>query len=330
MELSRLLEIKPSWAYEPCLYIIRQTDSINAFRCGASGTKAFKDEDRVFGADRPGSLQGLLSRCAMYLGFYEPLVPKIYAALRIRKQLVAKKDQRTGTDFQGNTYNIDKGGQTLVLAREALMHDRMDRRNLRWKPERKNELFVPKKSVDELIAVMRTIPGEEMYIFGENSIEEDTAYRGGRVRTSDDNVQTNTTQRTQPGRELKDNIPSVRLKLSRRAIQELSDHDPETFVELVKLFKDVAELMDYEEIFETKPVSAPPTQIIRLPKRAIEALRGNRTEEERAFAIKSLNQMIKGPPPPSPPPPPQQPPQTIPRRVTRAQTRANRRVTHDQ
>ena len=37
------------------------------------------------GADRPGSLTGLLSRMSMYLGFYTPLVPKIYAYLRVKK-----------------------------------------------------------------------------------------------------------------------------------------------------------------------------------------------------------------------------------------------------
>ena len=164
MELATLLKMKPSWAYSPCLYIIRQTDSITAYRCGASGTQAFKDADRVFGADRPGSLQGLLSRCSMYLGFYTPLKPRIYAALRIRKQLVALQHQRTGTDFMGNTFNIDRGNQTLVLAREALMHERMDARGLRWNAEKRNELFVPKKSVNELVAVMRTIPGEDVLV----------------------------------------------------------------------------------------------------------------------------------------------------------------------
>ena len=97
MELATLLKLKPSFAYEPALYIIKQTESINAFRCGMSGSSLYKDSDRVFGADRPGNLSGLLSRMSMYLGFYTPLIPKIYAALRIKKQLVALQNQRTGT-----------------------------------------------------------------------------------------------------------------------------------------------------------------------------------------------------------------------------------------
>ena len=56
------------------------------------------------------------------------------------------------------------------------MHDRVDARGLRWKSDKKNELFVPKELVEELIAVMRTIPGEEMYLFNEDSIETDDAY----------------------------------------------------------------------------------------------------------------------------------------------------------
>ena len=181
MELATLLKMKPSWAYDPALYIIRQTESIDTYRCGMAGSTLYKDADRVFGADRPGSLSGLLSRCSMYLGFYTPLVPKIYAALRIKKQLVALQNQRTGTDFAGNVFNIDRGNQTLVAAREKLMHERMDQRGLRWDNNKKNELFVPRKRVQELISVMRTIPGEEMYLFDKNSIVEDVAYRGGRL-----------------------------------------------------------------------------------------------------------------------------------------------------
>ncbi len=274
MELATLLKLKPSWAYEPCLYIIRQTESIDAFRCGASGTQLYKDADRVFGADRPGTQKGLLSRSSMYLNMYQPLVPMIYAALRIKKQLVALQNQRTGTDFIGNIYNIDRQ-QTLVLAREKLMHDRLDQRGLRWDNEKKNELFVPRKSVQELISVMRTIPGEEMYLFDKNTITEDTAYRGGRLGSS--NVKTFTSQRTQPDRELKDSAPTITLKLSKRAIEELKMGRPKQFDELVDLVKLVANIQKtvLPVIYDTKPVASPPTEIIRLPKSAVEKLRGN-------------------------------------------------------
>ena len=78
------------------------------------------------------------------------------------------------------------------------MHDRMDARGLRWDKEKRNELFVPKKSVNELIAVMRTIPGEAMYLFDDNTIVEDTAYRGG--RSWDEDIKTFTSVRQQPDR----------------------------------------------------------------------------------------------------------------------------------
>ena len=119
MELETLLKMKPEFAYEPCLYIIKQTDLINAYRCGLSGSSLHQDSDRVYGADRPGSLTGLLSRMSMYLGFYTPLVPKIYAALRVKRQLVSTQLHRVSTDFAGNTFNVDRGNYTLVRAREA-------------------------------------------------------------------------------------------------------------------------------------------------------------------------------------------------------------------
>ena len=141
----------------------------NAYRCGLSGGLQFKDSDRVYGADRPGSLSGLLSRMSMYMGFWTPLKGTIYAALRIKAQLVAKPDQRLGTDYLGNAININQANQTLLRIRERNFHDVLDSRGLRWDRERKNELFVPgKKGVIELIAAMRQVKGEEMYIFSED------------------------------------------------------------------------------------------------------------------------------------------------------------------
>ena len=234
MELEALLKMKPEWAYEPCLYIIKQTDMINAYRCGLSGSSLHQDIDRVYGSDRSGALTGLLSRMSMYLGFYTPLVPKIYACLRVKRQLVASQSQRVSTDFAGNVFNVDRGNYTLVRARESLMHDRMDARGLRWKSDKKNELFVPKKSVEELIAVMRTIPGEEMYLFNEDSIETDDAYRGGRA---DDRVKGDTQVRTLPFREVASELktPSITIKLSKRAIEDLRNGNPKRYESLVDI-----------------------------------------------------------------------------------------------
>ena len=106
----------------------------------------------------------------------------MYAALRIKKQLIARPGQRVGVDSFGTQYNIDRGNQTLVLQREAEMHSELDQRGLRWQKDKKNELFAPRKSVKELIDAMRTIRGEDMYLFDSETIREDTTYDGGRDR----------------------------------------------------------------------------------------------------------------------------------------------------
>ena len=197
------------------------------------------------------------------------------------------------------------------------MHERMDQRGLRWDNDKKNELFVPRKSVQELISVMRT--SEEMYLFEKNSIIEDAAYRGGRLGTS--NVKTFTNQRTQPDRELKDSPPTITLKLSKKAIEELKMGRPKQFENLVDLVKLVANLQKtvLPVIYDTKPVSSPPTEIIRLPKSAVDSLRGDKGEKDRREAMSYLNLIAFGIPPPVPPPPP---PQPIPR-VTRQQAAQN-------
>ena len=221
MELETFLKRKPDWAYEPALYIVKQTDSINAYRCGLAGSQLHQDIDRVFGSERESNLTGLLSRMSMYNGFWQPLRGKIYAALRIRKQLVAKQSHRLGTDFVGNQFNANHGNFTLVRAREADMHAEMDRRGLRWDKNRKNELFVPKQSVQELIAVMRTIPGEEMFLFDQETIKEDPNYRWNRIRTGAriSNV-IETQYRRLPVRDttLDQRAPTVVIKLTKQEI----------------------------------------------------------------------------------------------------------------
>ena len=93
---------------------------------------------------------------------------------------------------------------------------------------------MPKKSVEELIAVMRTIPGEEMYLFNEDSIETDDAYRGGRA---DDRVKGDTQVRTLPFREVASELktPSITIKLSKRAIEDLRNGNPKRYESLVDI-----------------------------------------------------------------------------------------------
>ena len=237
MDIEQFLKLKPSWAYQPCLYIVKQMfEGNNAYRCGLSGGLQFKDSDRVYGADKPGSLSGLLSRMSMYMGFWTPLKGTIYACLRIKAQLVAKPDQRLGSDYLGNPININQGNQTLVRIRERDFHDVLDSRGLRWDKERKNELFVPgKKGVIELIAAMRQVKGEEMYIFSDKGPVEDVFYRGGSERKSMTVI--NTFQKQMQPREaaFEARAQSITIKLSQKAIEELKADSPAKFAQLIKL-----------------------------------------------------------------------------------------------
>lgn len=325
MDLEKFIKLKPDWAFEPCLYIIEHPATgvdgqQPVFRCGASGTKLYQDSDRVYGADREGSLQGLLSRCRLYQGFWTPLTGKIYACLRVQRRLVATSSQQTGMDVFGNIFNIHRGNQTLVLAREAEMHAVMDKRGLRWKEDRKNELFVPGAlGVKELISAMRTIQGEEMYLFDETSITEDPAYRGGESKATN---LTNTQARGLPMRQAATEIraPSITVKLSKKDIETLMEQRPEKFDSLVEIIRAV---LKAKKALETppppppvttpppaptpvpppmtpppapprRPDTPPPPPIIRLSSTAINALRTGVVTPQATKAIAQVVTQLPG------------------------------------
>ena len=76
MDIETFLQMRPTWAYQPCLYIVKQMfPGNNAYRCGAAGTQLFRQADPVYGADRTGSLTGLLGRMTMYKNYWLPLLP---------------------------------------------------------------------------------------------------------------------------------------------------------------------------------------------------------------------------------------------------------------
>ena len=245
MDIQKFLDKKPDWGYLPALYIVKQNvEGNNAYRCGLSGGMQFKDSDRVYGSDKPGSLSGLLSRMSMYMGFWTNGSPKpfgiIYAALQIKSQLVALPDQRLGTDSSGNVININNASQTLVRVRERDFHDILDSRNLRWDKERKNELFVPKKNgVEDLISAMRQVQGEKMYVFSEDNIREDVYYKGGSKRAA--SLVVNTSQKSMQSRIAaeENRAPSITIKLSRKAIEELKSDSLTKFTRLLKLIDEV-------------------------------------------------------------------------------------------
>ena len=237
MDMTEFIAAKYEWSYAPCLYIVKQMfEGNNAFRAGCSGTMMYKDSDRVWGSDKPGSLSGLLSRCQLYMGFWTPLKGTIYAALRIKQQLVAKKDERVIQDFTGNKINVNRGSNTLVRVREADFHSELDRRGLRWDPKRRNELFVPGiKGVEELIACLRTVKGETMYLFDKDGPREDVAYRGGSSRFSTKTIDTNQKQMQSREVALEAKAPQITLKLTRKAIESLRIDSPAKFATLIDI-----------------------------------------------------------------------------------------------
>jgi hypothetical protein len=303
MDIELFLKEKPAWAFQPCLYIVKQMfEGNNAYRCGLSGGLQFKDSDRVYGADKPGSLSGLLSRMSMYMGFWTPLKGTIYAALRIKAQLVAKPDQRLGEDYLENKININQGNQTLVRVRERDFHDILDRRGLRWDPERRNELFVPgKKGVIELIAAMRQVKGEEMYLFSKDGFIQDFAYRGGSTRESTSVIDTFQKQMQPRAAAFEARIPTITIKLSAKAIEQLQSESPAKFAQLIKII---------DAVYKRPPAPAaptPPPATIRVPRTQVNNI-VNGNAQERAAAVENLVRRVVDAPPE--------------RRVTRAMARA--------
>jgi len=254
----------------------------------------------VYGADRPGSLSGLLSRMSMYMGFWTPLKGTIYAALRIKAQLVAKPDQRLGTDYLGNAININQANQTLVRIRERDFHDVLDSRGLRWDRERKNELFVPgKKGVIELIAAMRQVKGEEMYIFSEDGFVQDAFYRGGSERRA--TTVTNTFQKQMQPREaaFEARAATITIRLTPKAIQELQGESPAKFAQLIRIIDEV-----YKRPVSTTTTTKTPATTIRVPRTQVQNIL-NGDAQQKAAAIDNLVERVIDKPVP---------------RVTRSQT----------
>ena len=237
MDISKFLELRPLWGNEPHVYIIEHP-ATNLFRVGASGTHLHANQDLVYGADR-ATHTGLLGRCQLYKGFWLgfPIPGKIHACLRIKRQLVANPSHRTAVDFSGNTYNIDRGNHTLVLERESQLHQELDKRGLRWKPELRNELFVPGAGgVKNLITQMRTIQGEDMHLFTAEDIIDDDTYTGGRAKRSAP-VIINTGPRQLPPRDGKDQVPTLLIKLNKKGIDDLRGNNPKKYELLLSIVK---------------------------------------------------------------------------------------------
>ena len=104
------------------------------------------------------SQKGLQGRMTQYNNYFLPNVARLRARLRIRKQLVALPFQRIAGD-DDMPYNVDRGNQTEVLAREKHFHYFLDQMDLRWRKGTNKELFVPTQGVMQLVEAMRKVQG---------------------------------------------------------------------------------------------------------------------------------------------------------------------------
>jgi hypothetical protein len=256
MDIEKFLELRPEWAQNPCLYIVRQmaTENPGAHRCGASGTFLVPNQVDLDVPYRSDSaiLKGLLGRMVMYQNYWLPIRGKIFAALRVKRALVAEPHQRVGEDTQGNTYNITKGNQTLVLTREKEFHAELDNRGYRWQKNKRNELFVGSRR--QLEAALRTIRGESMYLFTETGWFEDEIYKGG-SRTPKITI-IDTSNRQQPDRVAR--APSIMIQLSKEALFQLRAGNPQQFEKLLNLIR------EFDEYQKDTTVIQAPADVVNL------------------------------------------------------------------
>lgn len=322
MDLERFLQIgEPSIFNEPCLYIIQQSPQAGPqpwpCRCGTSGTQLYQTSDLVYGSEN-AQFSGLLGRAVLYKNYWLPNKGTIYAALRVKRQLVAKPGARVEQDATGGAYSASgRANFTLVELREMEFHAALDERDLRWQKDRRNELFQAKKSIDELIVAMRTVKGEEMYLFSATKIREDPNYDPDEAIVRQVAMETQTRQ--QPGRTaaIERKAPVIRLRLNKAAIEELRGDHPIQYKSLIDLVKQVESLVDKPTLTAPslppiQPKPPPPRSVspapsdattITLPAATIAAIRTGPTPAQRAAAAAQLVPLV------------------IPR-VTRAQTRA--------
>ena len=67
-----------------------------------------------------------MGRILQYIGDIRPNKVIIFAAIRIKKAVVALPGQRLGGDDESGLYNITRGNQSAVLAAERVMHTFLD------------------------------------------------------------------------------------------------------------------------------------------------------------------------------------------------------------
>ena len=96
----------------------------------------------------------------------------------------------------------------------------LDERKLRWQEDRRNELFKPKKSVEELIDALRTVKGEEMYLFSKTKIREDPLYDPANAIVREVTFQTQVRQQPTRTAGIERKAPILTLRLNKQSIEE--------------------------------------------------------------------------------------------------------------
>ena len=149
---------------------------------------------------------------------------------------MALPNQRVG-ESQGSTFNITKGSQTEVLAKEAVFHHYLDQAGYRWQKDKRNELF--QASPEKLLEQLRKVQGVDLYLFDSDAYRSDPMYDGGQappmnITTLDGTriVPTSTGQRT----------TSVVVYLSKSRIEQLRSGDPTGYDKLVDIISEIENL----------------------------------------------------------------------------------------
>jgi hypothetical protein len=265
MDLAELLRRRPEWALSPCLYVITQDQNFNPkiSRCGASGTRLFQGSDVPFRSDENQSV-GLIGRVQTYYGYHLPNSSKIHAALRVRQRLVARVGDRVEGDSAGNSYAVNRNNFTEVLFKEAIFHQRLDAKGYRWMKDRRNELFQPQSSTNQLVDVLRTVEGIEMYLLEpQKEPYLDPRYDGGTAVTAQESQQIQmriTEPRQTPMRTASSTAraPQISIRLSKEAIAELQKNNPTKYALLVQIVRAAIGTPPVPE--RPKVVTTPPTQ----------------------------------------------------------------------
>ena len=232
-----------------------------------------------------------------YNNYFLPNQAKIHACLRIRKQLVALPFQRIAGD-DDNPYNVDRGNQTEVLAREKHFHYFLDQMDLRWRKDTNKELFVPTKGVMQLVEAMRKVQGLQLLLFDEDDWRNDDEYKGGE-RAPVGLSLVETTRRTSAIARANAE-QSIIVKMSSAGIAQLRAGQPQAFARLMNLMREAFR----EEAGGDEVIT------LKLNKKNVEDLQKQNPSKFRRIVdiVDAVLGRKKTSPPPLPPPLPPPPP----------------------